>query len=255
MADHSEIARWKLYILMGLMVFFGAGDTIIQKYQNELTTKDENGEEIKYKHPFFQTLWMLIGEFWCLVVYKIYEWRVNKKYGGPENNPEIIEAKEMGKSTSINVLLMAIPATCDFIASAIMFLALIMIAASIYQMMRGFLVFIVAILSIIFLKRKLYRHHWTSLALILIGLAVVGVSSVLHPQDENKESKDSASIKVIFGIILVVVAQIFSGFQFIVEEKFFKNYYLHPLQLVGWEGCWGTIITSIHILSSIKKEC
>ena len=54
MADSNGIAKWQVYTLMGLMLFFGSTNTIIQKYQNELETEDEHGDMIKYVHPFFQ---------------------------------------------------------------------------------------------------------------------------------------------------------------------------------------------------------
>ena len=150
----------------------------------------------------------------------------------------------MGQKTSINVLLIAIPATFDFIGSSLMFIALTMIAASIYQMMRGCLVFIVAIFSVIFLKRKLYRHHWTSLAFILAGLIIVGASTLISKDDDSND----ATYKIILGISLIIIAQLFSGCHFIVEEKLFGNYYLHPLRLVGWEGLWGVLITSVALV-------
>ena len=55
-------------------------------------------------------------------------------------------------------------------------IALTMVAASVYQMLRGMKVLITALLSIIFLKKKLYRHHWTSVGVIFIGLILVGIA-------------------------------------------------------------------------------
>lgn len=45
-------------------------------------------------------------------------------------------------------------------------------------MMRGNLVLITALFSVIFLKRKQYAHHIISLAFIVAGVALVGYSSV-----------------------------------------------------------------------------
>lgn len=70
--------------------------------------------------------------------------------------------------------LMAIPASCDFAGSTLMFIALTMTPASVYQMIRGFVNVVTPILSIIFLKRKQYLHHWTGITCIVIGVAEVG---------------------------------------------------------------------------------
>lgn len=80
--------------------------------------------------------------------------------------------------TNINPLWLAIPASCDVCGSTLMFVALTMVSPSVYQMMRGLIVVITAFLSIIFLNKKLYRHHWTGVVLILSGVFIVGYVSV-----------------------------------------------------------------------------
>jgi drug/metabolite transporter (DMT)-like permease len=56
--------------------------------------------------------------------------------------------------TNINPMLIAIPASCDFMGSSLMFVALTMVPASVYQMMRGIIVVITALFSMAFLGRK-----------------------------------------------------------------------------------------------------
>jgi drug/metabolite transporter (DMT)-like permease len=104
-------------------------------------------------------------------------------------------------------------------------------------MMRGTIVFVAAIFSIIFLGRRYFRHHWTALILVVSGVAIVGAS----PAMLNKGGDDGNS-NLLLGITLVVIAQFFAGGQFISEEKLLGDYYLHPLKVVGWEGFWGCLI-------------
>lgn len=80
-------------------------------------------------------------------------------------------------------------------------IALTMCAASIYQMIRGIIVLIVAGMAMIFLKRKQYRHHITSLAVIFIGVFLVGLSSLLS--DSNSSSESATSV---LGIVLLLIA-------------------------------------------------
>jgi len=123
---------------------------------------------------------MFIGESCCMVVFLINQKREQRANNGDITlSPALREAEAQGLKTKINPLLIAIPAMCDVVASTLMFIALTMVDASVYQMMRGLIVFITALFSIIFLKRVLYRHHYTALCFIVGGIALVGVSSVL----------------------------------------------------------------------------
>jgi drug/metabolite transporter (DMT)-like permease len=203
---------------------------------------------------------MFLGEFLCLFAYAFIYWREKKKHGTVAQSPAMIEAKKKGLKTDINVALLAIPACFDVCASSLMFLALVLIPASIYQMMRGMIVFVAAIFSIIFLGRRYFRHHWTALVFVVSGVVIVGASPLLFPEDKKSslegdsssyfeyltdglgEEDDSSSGTILLGIGLVVIAQLFAGGLFISEEKLLGDYYLHPLKVVGWEGFWGSFI-------------
>lgn len=71
-----------------------------------------------------------------------------------------------------------IPTLFDVIASTLGFVALVQCTASVYQMMRGMIVVITAIMSVVFLKKKQYFHHKISLTLIVIGVTIVGMVGV-----------------------------------------------------------------------------
>jgi len=69
-------------------------------------------------------------------------------------SPGTKQAEQVKQLTNINPLWIAIPASCDFCGSTLMFVALTMTPASVYQMMRGIIVVITALMSICFLGRK-----------------------------------------------------------------------------------------------------
>jgi drug/metabolite transporter (DMT)-like permease len=145
--------------------------------------------------------------------------------------------------------LLAIPAAFDFTASTLMFVALTMTPASVYQMMRGAVTIITAVMSILILKKKLYRHHWTGLACIVLALAEVGVVAI-HFDKPDPNVNGSITL----GIILIIIAQFFAGALFIVEEYFIGDYYLDPLKVVGTEGMWGFLyfLIALPIMQAVK---
>jgi len=110
--------------------------------------------------------------------------------------------------------------------------------ASVFQMLRGAVIIFTGILSIIFLKRKLKLYHWVGMLFVLIGLGVVGLSSVLFGK------KSESAPHPLTGDIIIVCAQLVVAVQMVVEEKFIGKYNIPPLQVVGWEGIFGFSILS-----------
>lgn len=127
----------------------------------------------------------------------------------------------------------------DFLAVPLMNVGLILCDASVYQMMRGGLIFITAIFSIIFLKTRLFRHHWVAQVFIIGGIILVGASSI--------ESSNS-SPSVILGIVLLMLSQFSSAIHWIIEEKILTSYYIHPFRMVGFEGISAVCMSIITIL-------
>jgi hypothetical protein len=59
----------------------------------------------------------------------------------------------------------------------------------------------------------------------------------------------------VLGVLLLLGAQCFTGFQFISEEKILSGYYLDPLLVVGLEGMWGTLYYLILLPIFQHIEC
>jgi hypothetical protein len=74
-----------------------------------------------------------------------------------------------------NLLLLALPSSCDIMGTTLVNVGLIMVPASIYQMVRGFLVVFVGLFSVIFLKRRLSMGQWGGLFLVVLGVSLVGI--------------------------------------------------------------------------------
>jgi len=107
-----------------------------------------------------------------------------------------------------------------------------MIDASVYQMLRGLIVVIVPLQSMILLGKKQYKHHFLGIALIVAGVFLV---SYIHVVSSKRTRRDSS----LFGIILLILGQFFLGLMIVTEEKILASYHLDPFKVVGTEGMWG----------------
>jgi drug/metabolite transporter (DMT)-like permease len=119
-------------------------------------------------------------------------------------------------------------------------------------MLRATLIIFTAMFSVIILKMKLYKHHYLSLMLIIVGLVLVGLSQALdNPDadpDANNKNKDAVG-KMIVGIIVLLIGQVLGALNYIFEEKFLADYDdVHPLVIVAWEGIWGLLIVSVMLV-------
>ena len=222
------------------MILSGATLGIVLKLQSKI--KVSNGEDDHFEHPFFLVLIMFIGEALCIFLYLGEKMWIIKTYGSIEESPEMRNAVTQGLKTNINPLLMAIPMCCDSMATGLLMIAYINIPASVAQMMGGFVVFIVAIFSIIFLKRVFFRHHWLGLILVFVGIGFVAASALVEKEGNSTDGN------VTLGVILMFVSVIIQGTQFIVEEKLLSSYYLSPFKVVGWEGITGCFLWSILLI-------
>jgi drug/metabolite transporter (DMT)-like permease len=169
---------------------------------------------------------MFVGELFCFAIYGVK--RMCAKEGGPTGRE------------GVNPAVIAIPAMCDICGSSLMFVALTLCAASVYQMMRGVIVVITAFMAIQFLGRKQYAHHWISLVTIVLGVFIVGVVGVMYSKKTASASETS-----ILGVALLLLAQCFTGGQFVSEEKIFDGRSLDPLYVIGFEGFWGVCVFGI----------
>jgi hypothetical protein len=225
MSNEGKPSQSTIYLLMLLMIITGSCNTIFNKLLNEIESLDK-----KFTHFFFQTYMMFIGETFCLLTYYILK---------PNN--------ENSDLPPINVFYLAIPAGCDFFGSTIMSFSLTMMAASVYQMTRGSIMIFTAFFSIMFLKTKLFTHQIFSLTIIFIALFVVGFGALSGTSDNTQTST--------LGVITLVIAQLFVATQFVIEENIVKKYQVHPLQLVGWEGVFGTIYYTILLFGFYYIRC
>lgn len=103
------------------------------------------------------------------------------------------------------------------------------------------------LLSVAFLGRRLAIREWLGMATVIVGLVVVGVAD--FATDSSDSGLDTNS--VITGDLLIVVAQVITSVQMVVEEKFVAGLDIPALQAVGWEGNIFIIINYLLIVDKI----
>ncbi|XP_052269899.1 solute carrier family 35 member F6-like [Dreissena polymorpha] len=194
---------------------------------------------------------MFIGESLCLVGLCLHRRRELRDYRRlvAENEslmvkttPEIKEPYHARLFQWVVVL----PTLCDLVGTSLAGIGLVYVDASVWQMLRGSIIIFTGILSKIFLKRPLKISHWIGMVTVMIGLILVGCSSIF-----TSLSNKTSGGKTLLGILLILGSQIVSAAQMVIEETFLKSRNLHPLHVVGLEGSYGFLLMSFVVLPAM----
>lgn len=230
---------WTTYqfFLALMMVVTGSINTLVTKWADDSSSKRRDGEVRQFNHPFLQAVAMFLGEMLCLLAFRamLYYYRERDE----ENLPESIKGNRQ-----FNPLIFWPPALCDMTGTSLMYIGLTLTNSSSFQMLRGALIIFTGVLSILFLKRKLKLFQWAGMILVMIGLIIVGLSDYFTHSDSNKQDIH----KTLIGDGLIILAQILTATQMIVEEKYVSGKNVSPLQAVGWEGIFGFCTLSVLLI-------
>ncbi|KRT78800.1 hypothetical protein AMK59_6550, partial [Oryctes borbonicus] len=225
------------FLLAGLMVTTGSINTLTTKWADRIESINRDGELRQFDHPFVQALSMFFGEILCLVAFNVLYKVYSKRADGSEDANKFTKGNR-----SFNRFLLFIPAMCDMTATSLMYIGLNLTYAASFQMLRGSVIIFVALLSVGFLEKVIKRQQWTGIFLVIIGLVVVALADVMS---KDTSGEDFGRNSIITGDLLIVLAQIITSVQMVIEEKFVHAQDIPPLQAVGWEGVFGFIVLGL----------
>lgn len=125
---------------------------------------------------------------------------------------------------------------------------------SLYQMFSGALVLWVACLSVLFLRAQIQRYQWAALAIVATGVAIVGLTGVLYKRLSVHHFEGAFALRTnlglssanmtMVGLGCILISQLFTALQFVVEEQLIAHDGIDPLLAVGYEGLFGLILLS-----------
>jgi len=239
----------KLIVL--LMVVTGALNTISASLQIARPARNSERDLVYFEHYYVQTLFMMLGESMCMVVYVVNKYIVHRK------DPAAVD----GDALEMNPLVLWPAAFLDLFATSLGYMGLaFMRDPGFFQMLRVSPIVFCGLLSIPFLGQRLRWFNWTGILIIGIGIAIKGIPDAV-PSLRSEEQQLGACVHDLdgqidiehagmdsnfaIGILLVLVGEFFHGAQFVYEEKFITKYKLAPLKVVGIEGVCGVLTLAV----------
>jgi len=96
-----------------------------------------------------------------------------------------------------------------------------------------------------FLNHTLTGRHWLAIFTISCGLLDI-ISLDVHRVEYDLVTLPYTDYKsILTGDLLIIIAEILHGLQYVCEEKQLKTSNVAPLQAAGWQGIFGLGITSL----------
>eukprot|EP00440_Ansanella_granifera_P026222 gb/GFBE01028477.1/.p1 GENE.gb/GFBE01028477.1/~~gb/GFBE01028477.1/.p1 ORF type:complete len:408 (+),score=79.62 gb/GFBE01028477.1/:1-1224(+) len=241
----TKTPLWLVCLYVGAMLATGTINTLTTKIQFTLKSVGIDGETETFQKPWFGTFNMLFAMSLVLVCQRLAVGCARICFPAPPKamaEAALLEgaSAEGQSSRRRKILLVAIPAVSDLLATAFACIGIMYIPASVWQMLRGATLIFAAIFSIMFLGRKMYGFNWLGLLLCVIGISVVGIASINGSNDDASSVQDSSS--VMFGMGLTLLGQVVQAAQVIAEEYLMKDVDLPAVEIVGYEGLWGLLI-------------
>lgn len=138
------------------------------------------------------------------------------------------------------MFLLIIPCLCDLLCTLLLLMAQLYITASMWQMLRGTVIIITALLKRTVLNHKLRLHMWIGVLIITVAMVLVACTSLFGQADPSATAKDPR-----IGVLLVMLGCLAQGVQYVFEEKVMAQDSVPPLVVIGFEGIWGALLSLV----------
>ena len=220
-------------ILILLSIFYVLAGACNAGFNKYIVSQTAIGR--KFSHSWFLNLVMFIGESMGIPVYYLFFKKKNSEEG--EKN------EEEEKKPEINKFLLAIPGFLDTCSTGLANIGLILLPASVYQMLKGSLIVMTFLMSKFIVKNKHTLDHYIAVPVSTLGVILVGLSAYINADNsDDSDGKSSSASQTLLGIILMLISMFILSIQFCFDEHFMRKYSCHPLICIGYEGIFGFFI-------------
>ena len=216
-------------VTFGLGLVAGTFSAVFCKMLYETSSFGLDGVTEK---PFDKPIMVLLLMFSAMVP-AIFMWLIQQRFLDPKDRDEL---------SYRTMAVLMVPSICDLLCTLLLLVAQLYITASMWQMLRGSVIIITAILKKVVLGHRLRAHMWAGIIIIFIAMVTVASTSFFGPAPTDVTAKDPR-----FGVVLVLLGCLAQGVQYVFEEKVMAVDNAPPLVVIGMEGVWGTVLTLLFV--------
>jgi drug/metabolite transporter (DMT)-like permease len=212
-------------VTFGIGLLSGTFSALFCKMAYDTQSVGLDGETEKY---FAKPMMMLLIMFAAMTPAMSF-WYIQQSMLKPDDRDNV---------TWKTMAVLIVPSICDLLCTLLLLVAQLYITASMWQMLRGSVVVITALLKSFLLKHRLRTHMWVGVGIIAVAMVCVALTSFFGAGDTDATSRDPR-----IGVVLVLLGCLAQGVQYVFEEKVMAVDDAPPLVVIGCEGIWGFLLT------------
>ena len=196
------------------------------------------GTTYNFKHSMIQTFFMFIGEYLNILAFAVpLMTSVKRRNRYFQSLTEEAHAKKQDVKGS--KLWVSLPSFIDALASGLDLTSLLLLPASISQMLQGGQIISTCIFAKIINKRSILRHQIAGIVLSTAGFFIVGIAGYISTNDESSQNYTKEGY--ILGVLLILLNLTLAGLHLNLEEMIMNRIAITPQRMVGLEGIFGLI--------------
>jgi drug/metabolite transporter (DMT)-like permease len=139
-----------------------------------------------------------------------------------------------------------IPGIFNLCNSAMRWASLVYVPASIAEMLISGLELVLSVLaSRLIRKRMVSRNRWIGVAIVTVGIIVIGLVDTLSAKKEVRDDPSSSQQHQWIGVLLIAGQSVMSVLQDLSEEILIQEADFPATMLLGLEGLFGLVLGSI----------
>lgn len=238
-----------IFYVAGLLIC-GTLNTITMKIAFSMPSESAEGDPEHFEKPWFITFLMFVSMALTLV----FDPSLCRRPAGPGTAPLMqpsptVRTGAAGLSRNRKIALIAVPAAFDVLATGLCSMGFLFIPCSVWQLLRGAEIIFASFFSVTCLRRPLWTFQLIALLCCVSGIVLVGLASLWGEPPEGSSptsgGRASSPALVLLGMALALAGQVVQAAQVVAEEWLLKEVDLPGLQIVGFEGIWGGLLTGL----------
>ena len=210
---------------LGLLIFMNTAQVIFMRYARTYSTE-------KYE----STTAVVLGE--VMKIFMSFFLMMNDQ-GSVRKT--ITTISRQASENKREVILQAVPALLYTMQNVFRYVAISNLDAGIFQICTRMKILITALLSVIFLGKKLRLQQWISLFILVGGIILIN--------DKKKTAVVTTDMNFTVGFIAVIISSTASGLAGVFMEKMFKDKRLSVWNRNFWLAVWSAVVGMITLLS------